>query len=201
MVATRIALASVLLLLCAGGAALASPYPRVAHNPADRLTSLPAEGFRYDYAKRCLKQPAKGALALQRWLEANSRGSSWGIMRCERLGGQNYSLHAEGRAIDWRLNVHDPADRRAADRLIRLLLAPDSAGSPAALARRMGIQEVIWDCRSWWSGAERVGPYSACFERNGEPKKRLDETLAHRNHVHVGLNLDGARMRTSFWRG
>ena len=46
----------------------------------------------------------------------------------------------EGRAIDWHLDAHDAADRRAAERLARMLLAPDSRGNPQALARRMGGQ-------------------------------------------------------------
>ena len=74
-------------------------------------------------------------------------------MRCEKLSRRNYSLHSEGRALDWHLDARNAADRRAGRRLIKLLLAPDRAGNPHALARRMGIQEIIWDCRAWWSGA------------------------------------------------
>jgi hypothetical protein len=200
VVAARIAAACALAVLCLCGVAAAQSYPRVAHNPADKLVRLPIDDFNYDYAKRCTKHPAKGTLALQRWLESNVRGISWGIMRCEKLSKRNYSLHADGRAIDWHLDVHNPADRRAADRLIRLLLAPDGDGNAAALARRMGVQEIIWNCRSWWAGGDGIGKYSVCFDSKGRRKKRVDETLAHRNHVHIGLNLDGARMRTSFWR-
>ena len=157
------------------------------------------EGYAYDEAKRCHSRPSPGALALVGWLDRHSRGSNWGIMRCSKLGKRNYSLHAEGRAVDWHLSAASPADRRDAGRLISLLLAPDEAGNRHALARRMGVQEIIWDCRSWWSGSDRMGPYSACFDRKGK-RKRVDVTSAHRDHVHIGLNLDGARKRTSFWR-
>ena len=157
------------------------------------------EGYSYDRATGCHKRPSPGALALVGWLERNSRGSNWGIMRCSKLGKRNYSLHAEGRAVDWHLSASRPADRRAARRLIERLLAPDGAGNEHALARRMGVQEIIWDCRSWWAGAERMGPYSACFDGRGR-KRRVDVTTAHRDHVHIGLNRAGARMRTSFWR-
>ena len=64
----------------------------------------------------------------------------------------------------------------------------------------MGVQEIIWDCRSWWSGADRMGPYSLCYDRKGRRRKKVDRTLAHRDHVHIGLSRTGARMRTSFWR-
>jgi hypothetical protein len=88
------------------------------------------------------------------WLERNAGGVSWGIMRCEKWGKGRASLHAEGRAVDWHLDSARPADRREARRLIDLLLATDAAGNPHALARRMGIQEIIWNCRSWWSGGD-----------------------------------------------
>jgi hypothetical protein len=189
---------ALLAILAAAGAALARPYGRVAHNPADRLSDLPIDDYRYDHARRCRKQPTRGALALVGWLERHSRGVSWGIMRCSKLSRRDYSLHAEGRAVDWHLSAHNAADRRAARELILLLLATDRAGNPHSLARRMGIQEIIWDCRSWWSGSERMSPYSACFDRKGRAR-RVDDTTAHRDHVHIGLNLEGARMSTSFW--
>ena len=119
-------------------------------------------------------------------------------MRCERLSGKNFSLHSEGRALDWHLDVHDRTDRRAAKRLIALLLAPDRVGNEHALARRMGIQEIIWDCRSWWSGADGMDRYSLCFNRKGK-RVAINDTLAHRDHIHFGLSRAGARMRTSFW--
>ena len=114
--------------------------------------------------------------ALQKWLEKNVRGESWGIMRCERLGGSSFSLHAEGRAIDWHLDARRSKDRRAAMRLIRTLLAGDRNGEPAALARRMGVQGLIFNCKSWWSGQDGLGKYSYCYRREREEARR------HRPH-------------------
>jgi hypothetical protein len=196
----RLAVLASLVALLASSVAFARPYGRVSHNPADKLASLPIEDFQYDQARRCRKRPMPGTLALERWLEQRWRGVSWGIMRCEKLGRRNYSLHAEGRALDWHLDVHSAADRRAARKLILTLLATDRMGNPHALARRMGVQELIWNCRSWWAGEDRMGKYSYCYGRSGRRKKRLDDTQAHRNHVHIGLNRAGARKRTSFWR-
>lgn len=190
------ALVCALLLPCAAAGA---PYPWVPGNPADRLLSRPIEQPRYDEATRCRKRPTPGALALVDWLEHNFRGVSWGIVRCSRLGRHRYSVHAEGRAVDWHLDVHSRRDRAAARRLIGVLLAPDRAGNEHALARRMGVQGIIWNCRSWWSGAERMERYSVCYDRRGK-RRKLSETLAHRDHVHLELNRAGARMKTSFWR-
>lgn len=198
--ATELAVILVICALLAPAAAHAYPtsFPRVASNPADALASLPIERFGYDPATHCVKRPAAGALALQAWLGRHERGVSWGIMRCERWGKRSASLHAEGRAVDWHLDVHDPADARAARHLISALLAPDAKGRPAALARRMGVQEIIFDCRAWfgggWGGAPSLSRYSAC-----PAGKRVDDTTAHRNHVHLGLSKRGAAKRTSFW--
>jgi hypothetical protein len=173
-------------------------------NPANdrRLVNKPIDDERYDGADGCRKQVPKGMKALQKWLERNVRGESWGIQRCEKLkrGGSNYSLHSEGRAIDWRLDAGVAKERRAAMRLIRTLIAADSKGNPRALARRMGVQGLIFDCKSWWTGMDRLGDYSYCYKRNGDLRQNLDRTAAHRDHVHIELNWDGARKNTSFWR-
>jgi hypothetical protein len=137
---------------------------------------------------------------LQRWLEANVRGVSWGTYRCEKWAKNQASLHAEGRAIDWHLDVTNAADRREAERLARLLLAPDSAGNPQALARRMGVEELIWDCGYWGAGMADFQPYSVCYTKRGKLRKHVDKTVAHRDHVHLGMTKAGAKARTSFWR-
>jgi hypothetical protein len=191
-----------MLFAAVAGAAQAKAAPPQLQkgNPADRMVSEPIDDYRYDHATGCRRKPAKGMLALENWLGLHVRGISWGIMRCEKLSGGNYSLHAEGRALDWHLDVNDPTDRRAARKLIRLLLATDRAGNEHALARRMGVQEIIWDCQSWWSGSDEMDDYSVCFTERGKRRKGVSATLAHRDHVHIGLSRAGAAMRTSFWR-
>src|SRR5689334_3680836 len=76
--------------------------------------------YAYDYAHGCRKHPQPGMLAMQRWLEHHAKGESWGIMRCEKLSGDTYSLHSEGRALDWHLDAHDSSDRKEAQRLLHL---------------------------------------------------------------------------------
>lgn len=63
----------------------------------------------------------------------------------------------------------------------------------------MGIQEIIWNCRSWWSGSDGMGPYSQCFRENGKKRENVNFTLAHKDHIHFGLSWRGARKRTTFW--
>ena len=199
----RLPLIAVLTLLIASftvAAATAGGFRPVRGNPADRMVNVPIDDYRYDRAKKCYKAPRKGATALVDWLERNAGGVFWGIMRCEKWGKNSASLHAEGRAVDWHLDVSSARDRREAKRIINLLLAPDRAGNMHALARRMGVQEIIWDCKSWWSGQETLGKYSVCYDRRGRRKKRVDKTSAHRDHIHFGMNWPGANKRTSFWR-
>jgi hypothetical protein len=189
-----------MLALPAGALAFGTVFRPVAGNPADKLATVPLEDYQYDNAVRCLKRPQKGTVALQKWLTKNAGGVFWGIMRCEKWGKRSASLHSEGRAIDWHLSARNPREKREAQRLISLLLAPDRYGNMHALARRMGVQEIIFNCQGWFSGDGGMRPYSVCYDKKGRRKKHVDDTTAHRDHLHIGLNWAGAHLRTSFWR-
>jgi hypothetical protein len=174
-------------------------FPAVRGNPADQLIDVPVDDFAYDFARKCTRYPKPGTRALEAWLGRHFRGESWGIMRCEKLSRRHYSLHAEGRALDWHLDVRDARDRAEAWRLIDTLLAPDQVGNQQALARRIGLQELIWDCQAWWAGSPVLVDYAPCFNKHGTRRRHMDPTRAHRNHIHLGLNREGAAMHTSFW--
>ena len=128
-------------------------------NPANdqRLVNKPIDDEHYDSAG-CRDRIPPGMRALERWLQHNVRGENWGVYRCERLKNGNFSLHSEGRAIDWRLDAGVAKERRTAERLIDTLLARDREGNLHALARRMGVQGIIFDCHAWWAGMERRSP-------------------------------------------
>jgi hypothetical protein len=196
-----LALALALMLAVPASAMVELPpvLPAVAGNPADRMLGVPIEDSVYDPATRCTpKAPRPGVAAMTRWLQANVRGVFWGSYRCEKWGTHEASLHAENRAIDWHLDVTVRADERAAETLIRLLLAPDAAGDPQALARRMGVEELIWDCGYWSAGMTAFSEYGPCYKR-GKLRKKVNPTVAHRDHVHIGLTKAAAKAETSFW--
>ena len=65
----------------------------------------------------------------------------------------------------------------------------------------MGVEEIIWDCGYRAQGMAAFSPYLDCYDKRGPLKKRLDPTVAHRDHVHFGLTRTGAAGRTSFWTG
>jgi hypothetical protein len=178
---------------------LPEPTPPVKHNPADALVGLPIEDSIYDDASRCKKPRNPGIVAMTAWLGENTGGMFWGSYRCEKWGKHSASLHAENRAIDWHLDVAVKADRKAADELFLLLLAPDKAGNPQALARRMGVEELIWDCGYWRAGTTNFRPYSVCYTKRGKLRKKVNKTAAHRDHIHIGMTKAAAKARTSFW--
>jgi hypothetical protein len=62
----------------------------------------------------------------------------------------------------------------------------------------MGVQEIIFNCQSWWSGSSSMQKYSRCYNSKGR-RIRVDDTNAHRDHIHFGLSWPGAKMRTTFW--
>jgi hypothetical protein len=180
--------------------ATAAALPSLSANAANKLVKRGIDPLRYDRATHCTGHATKGANALVAWLQKNSAGVSWGIYRCEMWGKHEASLHAEGRAVDWHLDAGNPAEKRAAYKLIELLLAPDKAGNNIALARRMGIQGLIFDCKQWYGDFEgTLSNYSYCYGKNGKRKKGLDPTQAHMNHIHIELNKLGAAKKTTFW--
>jgi hypothetical protein len=191
-------------LLCASSLACAvgaSAVAGLSPNPANdsRLLNEPMDSYHYDYAERCRSKVPPGMRAMQHWLEDNVRGETWGIIRCEPLGN-GLSVHSEGRAIDWALDSRVRRERRAAKRLLRTLLKQDANGNLHALALRMGVQGLIYNCKQWYGDAKRLEPYSYCYKRNGQRRRRLDRTAAHMDHVHIELNWRGAREKTSFWQ-
>jgi len=191
----RLIVLPLLVLLALPGLALARA------NPADELIDLPIEASVYDPATHCSSKSRPGMLALQAWLEENFRGVFWGSYRCEMWGENEASLHAENRAIDWHLDAAVSADRRAAQGLIDLLLAPDAVGNEQALARRMGVEELIWNCGYWAAGMPEFQPYRPCYGKRGKLRKNVNKTAAHSDHVHIGMTKAGAAGKTSFWRG
>ncbi|HEX6713244.1 MAG TPA: hypothetical protein VF066_07660 [Thermoleophilaceae bacterium] len=176
--------------------AMASALPSLAANPANRMLSRGIDPIHYDNATKCNGGKVwAGTKSMVSWLQRNAAGVNWGEYRCEMWGKHEASIHSAGRAIDWH-----PATMSDGHALVKLLLAPDKQGNAAALARRMGIQGIIFDCQAWfgnWDG--ELGDYSYCYTKRGKRKKNLDPTQAHMNHVHIELNLAGAKKRTTFW--
>ena len=153
--------------------------------------------LRSNSPRRCMKDRFKGRPGTKRlyayiehwWPRVENWG--YGSRPCRD------SLHDEGRAVDVHLDVRSRADRRAAHQLRRFFLREDTAGEPWAMARRFGIQELIWNCRIWTSTYAERGwrRYSLCDDPG------TDYTHKHKNHVHIGQSWRGARRKTTAYTG
>ncbi|HEV2772832.1 MAG TPA: M15 family metallopeptidase [Thermoleophilaceae bacterium] len=150
--------------------------------------SPPIEGYRSDpTGTACASGPQPGARALVAEL-GRRFGGRGEIFACRPVrGGSRLSLHGEGRAVDWFRNASDPAQAAEAQRIIDWLLGRDAQGNEHALARRMGIQEVIWNRRIWTA------------RRHAEGWRPYGGVNPHTDHLHIGMNWPGARMQTSYW--
>lgn len=146
------------------------------------------EGYRYDQTgTACSGGPTPGATALKEELARRYAGRGE-IYNCRPVrGGSRLSLHGEGRAVDWYRNANDPAQAAEAQRIIDWLLGTDAQGNAHAVARRMGIQEIIWNRRIWSAG------------RHAEGWRDYTRSNPHTDHLHIGLNRAGAAKQTSFW--
>ena len=146
---------------------------------------------------RCSGGPAAGTVRLANYIEHwFPRGENWGIYNCRTVSGSSsYSLHAGGRAYDHHLSVRNADDKAAGTRSLRRSCAPTPRATSTLLAKRFGVQEIIWNCKIWTAAraSEGLRPYGACPTSN--------DTIAHRDHVHIGQNLRGAERRTTAYTG
>ena len=145
------------------------------------------ESVPYDRATRCTSGAQSGAVKLGRYVQEHFPGvlnESLGraqvqIFNCRTVrGSNNYSIHAEGRAIDFMVPLKNgQADNERVDELANWLVANSA---------RIGIQSVIWD-RTYWRAA--TAPEGRCY----------GGTHPHHDHIHVELNWEAAREETPFF--
>lgn len=168
------------------------PLPPPPPPPPTGPGSGPVDPLRTDSVRRCASGAQPGALALRDWLAANvPNGRPGGIFNCRNVrGGTSLSLHAGGRAVDWKLNANNRDQKTAADALVAQLLATQG-GERWALARRMGLQEIIWNRKIWTANKAARGLRTYRIGRGGSP---------HTDHIHLGMNVPGSLRQSSFWR-
>ena len=97
--------------------------------------------------------------------------------------------HGEGRALDWMINANNAEQLALANALTRWLAAPDAQGRPGAMAKRFGINYIIWNRQMWraYDPGRGWAPYYG--------------VSPHTDHIHFSFNWDGAYKRTSWWTG
>jgi hypothetical protein len=166
------------------GKATLSPNP--ANDPG--LIKAKLDPNRYDGAGGCVRRDPKGMKRLIKFMKRTTKKSAiYGTIRCD--GG----VHGTGRALDWMLDARKRKEKRMAMTVINTWFAKDNRGRANALARRMGVQLVIYNCKWWQAGDRGWSPYSACGGKNPDP------TQGHIDHIHIELTQPAAKLRTSYW--
>lgn len=119
------------------------------------------------------------------------------IPRACDIGGQ--SEHKEGRALDWMTSVRNAQQRANAETFLNWLLGPDQVGTPYGNAIRLGVMYIAWNDRIWRGYDINRGwsELKGCFSK----PEQGNDTVCHRNHIHISLTWDGATATSSFWDG
>jgi hypothetical protein len=183
LIATVISLLATLVGTAVPAQAAAVKTARAAYSSAIE----PLAGYQ---AQTTCSPTAKPGVAdfAARLLRAYPTTRSLGIVRACSVGGT--SEHKEGRAFDWGgLNAAKAADRDRVKRFTTWLFKTDRYGNRYAMARRLGIQYLIWNRKIWGSYAADSG------------WRRYTGANSHRDHVHISFTWAGARKKTSFWTG
>ena len=187
----RSLLTAVLAMLCL--AVLAVPASAAMPHPSFGAAIEDLSGYQPQTTCDPVSKP--GVVAFRAMVLAAYPGTGDdGIIRDCGIGGT--SEHKEGRAWDWMVSVHDPAQVAQVNDLLAWLFATDQYGNTYAMARRLGIMYVIWNKKIWgaYSADEGWRCYYACPDRpssyNNDP---------HTGHVHFSFDWDGALKHTSYW--
>lgn len=155
------------------------PYPK----PSRTLPAALDVAAPYQKGTQCLTENQPGAVAFAKLLNSTYGTRTYGILR--RCAAE----HGEGRALDWMINAKNTDQLALANALTRWLAAPDAQGRPGAMARRFGINYIIWNRQQWRAWAPERG-WVAYYG-----------VSPHTDHIHFSFNWDGAYKRTSWWSG
>jgi peptidoglycan hydrolase-like protein with peptidoglycan-binding domain len=154
--------------------------------PLPPTKTLPAEldiAPKYQAGYRCLSGDLPGPTAFAQLLNSHYGKHVYGINRtCA-------AEHGEGRALDWMVNAYTSDGLALGNAITRWLSAPDSQGRPGAMARRFGVNYIIWNRQMWraYDPGRGWAPYTG--------------VSPHTDHIHISFTWDGAYKQTSWWTG
>lgn len=163
------------------------PRPKETSKIAAALSSVgPVEDYAPNQGQTsCDPTPKLGTKLFRDWVIQHYGGYDAGIPRECSIGGT--SEHKEGRAWDWGILAYrgvQAVPKETIEGLLADLLAND-----AELARRSGIQYMIFNRRIWTAA------------RHGEGWRDYKGASPHTDHVHFTFSWAAARAETSFYRG
>lgn len=150
----------------------------------------------YQGQSLCTPPPKPGIAKLQQLLRRTYGAHP--IYTSRSCASDPTSEHTEGRALDWMVSMRRPSERAKAQAFLEWLLAPGEDGTPAEMARRMGVMYIGWNSRIWRAyRGPGWGELKGCLSK---PATSWD-TYCHRDHIHFSLTWDGAAGQTSYWDG
>lgn len=133
------------------------------------------------YTYSCDPNNKPGMVAFANLVSSHyDRPTWWGSRSC--VAGDN-SQHYEGRAMDWPMDAYDAQDKAIGDAVAQWLTANNGE-----MARRFGVQSIIWNRYSWY-----LYKPGAWYPYTG--------ASPHTDHLHISFSWDGAMGRTSWWDG
>jgi hypothetical protein len=117
---------------------------------------------------------------------------------CDVTWSYEFSYHKMGLALDWRVDATDPYGWASGLSLLRWLLATDSEGNEFAIARRIGITQLIWHNRIWSAHNPTWRIY--CDPRDDSGQRCIsDPTARHDDHMHISFSLESGYLHTTFF--
>lgn len=153
------------------------------------LVALPAAvdvAPTYQQQTTCDPAAKPGPIAFAKLLNETYGTRYYGISRNCNSG---ITAHSEGRALDWSLDAYKPAEKAIGDAVVTWLTASDSKGNLGVMARRFGINYIIWNKKIWRGYAPERGWVA------------YTGSHPHDDHIHFTFTWDGAYQRTSWWTG
>jgi hypothetical protein len=225
---TRLTVATlaVALGILAAGAASAAEPPTLAPDPSASIFDCPPPQGIYPEPDPCVSIPptpdipvfalpvdsipevpewycdpaTKPGVAEVRGLLHSTYGVGGSTHRaCNVTWSYEFSLHKMGLALDWGVDAAEPEEWAAGLSLLRWLLAADDEGNEFAIARRIGITQLIWHNRVWTSANPVWRIY--CDPRDPEDASCFaNPTLRHEDHMHISFSLEAGYLRTSYFQ-
>jgi peptidoglycan hydrolase-like protein with peptidoglycan-binding domain len=168
------------------GTAVSSVAATIPAPPTKSLPSALDVVAPYQAPTSCDPTAKPGPIAFAKLLNATYGTRYYGI---GRACASDVSEHYEGRALDWMISAAKPDEKALADAIVGWLVAPDAQGRQGAMARRFGINYIIWNRHMWRSYAPERGwaVYTG--------------VSPHTDHIHFTFTWGGALMKTSWWTG
>ncbi len=163
--------------------AAAPAHATTVPQPSKTLPSALDVAPPYQAGTLCLSTALPGPLDLAKLLNRTYGTHTYGILRtCA-------AEHGEGRALDWMVNAGTKDGLALGNTITTWLTAKDSQGRVGALARRLGINYIIWNHKMWRS----YDPARGWATYTG--------SNPHTDHIHMSFTWDGAYEQTSWWTG